>query len=71
MKFQYKPKKVTAVQWKGWPHKIKGVLVHITYSQLGMINGEEVYVDNWVVTEDGQQRVYSDWQFRQIFEKVK
>lgn len=79
MKFRLKPKRVTAVQWKGWPHQIKGMTEHSSYPQLGSLpppggNGYylDVYQDDWVLTfSDGTKTVMTDYEFNEAYERVK
>jgi len=77
MKFRLKPKRVTAVQWKGWPHQIKGVNPHPAYPQLGFLftGGAymlDVYESDWILTfPDGTKKVMGDYQFTEAYEKVK
>ena len=77
MKFRLKPKRVTAVQWKGWPHQIKGMTEHPTYPQLGIVDNDDsyrsdVYQDDWVLTfSDGTKTVMTDYEFNEAYEKVK
>ena len=79
MKFRLKPKRVTAVQWKGWPHQIKGMKEHPNYPQLGSMTAptgvgydSDVYQDDWVLTfSDGTKTVMTDYEFNEAYEKVK
>jgi len=76
MKFRLKPKQHAAVQWKGWPHQIKGMMDHPKYSQLGYLfsggRWVEVYKNDWVVTfPDGNKTVMTDYKFEQTYERVK
>lgn len=73
MRFQKKPIKVTAVQWKGWPHKIKGIVEHPKYPQCAMLsyNGYEICKGDWIIThKDKSQEVLGDYSFYTTYEKI-
>jgi hypothetical protein len=69
MKFKRKEEKVSAVQWKGWPHEIKGIKRHSGYPQLAVFEGEEVYQGDWIVTINNKVSLWKDYEFKEIFER--
>jgi len=72
MKYKLRSRTVTAVQWKGWPHKIKHIKEHAVYPQLAMGPfGQEVYEGDWIVNDHGEIVVMNDGEFNDLYEKIK
>jgi hypothetical protein len=69
MRFRRIIKNVTAIQWRGWPHEIKGLKQHPTYPQCATLDShEEICKGDWIVTEgDNPPEVWSDHEFFQTF----
>jgi hypothetical protein len=68
MKYILRQKSVTAVQWKGWPHKIKGLEQHPKYPQLAFFNALEVYKGDWIITHpSGDKGVMDDYNFHKTY----
>lgn len=75
MKFRLRTQIINAIQWKGWPHQIKGLVVHTKYPQLAMIDDDdyymEVYPTDWIVTLPNKIRVkMTDLELNNKYEKV-
>lgn len=73
MKVRLKPKIANAIQWKGWPHKIKGIEQHPGYPQLGSYPiGNlicDVYPRNWIVKyPSGETEILDDFEFHRKYE---
>jgi len=74
MKFRLIQKEVAAVQWKGWPHKIKGLEVHPSYGQLAIasFHNDEIYPGDWIITHaDGYRHVMNHFAFEQAYARIK
>ncbi len=77
MKFRLKKQPIiTAVQWKGWPHKVKGIERHPKYPNLARLKddymGHEICPTHWIVNyPDGGRWFMSDVDFNSKYEKIK
>ena len=65
----------TAVKWKGWPHKVKGLEDHPVYSQMGYVygptGGQSVYPGDFVVTDkDGFRVSYRPDDFEKLYQRI-
>lgn len=74
MKYRLRHKTVDAVRWKGWPHKIDGLLKHPSYPQLAIL-GHPTYAEAfpgcWVVQEGDRKVIYNNEAFLAKYEKAK
>lgn len=66
-----RPVKVKAIQWKGWPHKIKGLVPHPIYPQLATLSQyvtrPEIYATDWIVKNSDGTRIMHDFEFKEQF----
>lgn len=74
MRYITRSKIVTAIQWRGWPHRIKGIEQNPVYPQLATLTDYtipfEIYRGDWIVTEQGKKRVMRDTEFKKTFKKI-
>ena len=72
MKF-YRIEKIDAVQWRGWPHKLKGVVEHPKYPQLATLEefpAQDIYPNEYIVTiKDGFIVIMRDYNFESIYKR--
>lgn len=74
MKFKLRPKRIDAFRWKGWPHKIKGLVDHPIYGQCAAVDetGCTVYQGDWVLRYPcGSMEVWNEVEFAAAYEPVK
>lgn len=74
MRFKRRASVVRAVQWKGWPHQIKGIgegyYPQIAYFKTREGCVLEVYKGDWIVTESGETKPWKDHEFQRTFKKI-
>lgn len=78
MKYRLKTNIVNAIQWKGWPHKIKGLEEHPKYPQLGYIRGiygnyYDIFEGDWIIksTKGYVQTIMDKFNFENTYERIK